>query len=333
MKSWTWCWTLAWLAAAACGGSAEPAAETTPAAAPASTGAESAPAPAPAPTAPTVTLRFAWPDGSTAHVRSTLIKDRGDKVQRSEQRYRVHTQRDAAGLRIVEDAGELLASEGHSPAEQNLLQAFGTASMTSRVSPDGEFLEVEDASGYVERVRAALKTQLPADQYAGVEQIVTTELLQGSAAARWNERVGMWIGSPELELGAVYEFRSTARLPLPGQPEVAMLTRFSAKSIVPCREGLEARCVEIETTQAPDPADLERAVREMMAKVAGSGLPPFKIEKLDTTVSMTLVTDPSTLLPYHFDRKKRIEVVITGAPTTHASEHETVEYEYEPAQE
>jgi hypothetical protein len=268
------------------------------------------------PAAPTrdVSLRFAWPRSLEAQVVYRRLFARTDGAERTfTARYTEKASRGEDDIRIASSAtrweGEVLY-----PADEVRPAMRASEAVIQRVGLDGAFAGLENGDALrpvLQRIyEAAGLTDDESDQaIARVEAAMVEE-----ARAGWNLAVGFWIGA-ELDFGRAWEKDVDAPVWLVPALVVKNRFRMEARRRVPCSASeRRARCVELTLHSEPDRAALPALTRAIVAKLAGEGqaLPPGEISEVGLSTDLTLVTEPSTLVPHNVVWRRAVRATVVG---------------------
>lgn len=280
----------------------------------------------------TVSLRFDWPVGLTAHVEQEWFREKSigtgvDSVLVAS-KHRMQVLAHPNGRLIRTDSmviPQLEAARNDSNAFiQRMFSQLGVLTPSYVVNTQGEFVELAD----VARMKAAVDSlfapvleqlgSLPPQAKALFESILSEQTLTASAAQEWNAMVGTWVGA-DWEVGAVYEYDADEPSPvLPGLV-LPMHYQFSAVERVPCTEDAEAlECAELRMTSTPDPAAMREAVKKILGQMGATqdgGEVLSALESMEVETELTVVTNPATLLPYLVVQEKRVSVQVPTSAT------------------
>lgn len=132
--------------------------------------------------------------------------------------------------------------------------------------------------------------------------VFSPEFVQAKAEEDYGLQTGTWIGA-KLEQGVWYQMSTPLFLPGLG---LGLYTArhqvsFAFTRDVPCLAGSDHMCAEIVIHASPDAEDLENAFQEADAELElkdGQSLHYWPMTE------MRLVIDPTTLLPYLFDKRQ-----------------------------
>jgi hypothetical protein len=261
-----------------------------------------------------VNLRFAWPQGFTVQVSSTISEaEGGQPPERKERRYQMRLEGTGEERKLVTDlvTGAAGPAEGQPPPSPTLV-----------LGPAGELKRVEGIEqALTEMFKDAESQGIRPEQRDQLAKLVG-EALEQSARDRWGELMGKWNGLT-LKPGKVLERTSRMTLPFFGN-SVNMRERLSLKEHVPCTEGgTERRCVRLVLDASLDPTGNERAGVELIQRMkeftkANSGLPEsampeMKVTKLQIDSSFELIAEPQTLIPHRLREKSGSVILIQSA--------------------
>lgn len=304
----------------------------------------------PDPASNVVELKFAWPVGlaGTATTDSLRIQRRGDKAVTFE------VTDETAFTLESDDRGLLLRfsgiktntritpeSAGQQRELQKLFQILSAMQPSYIVSPKGKLVDVAG----LDKFRAAILAQL--DKYGSslpktvrprvkalvMKQFSKEELLS-LISADWNRLVGQWVGAA-LRLGATYQVASSSpRIPLLGNITLPGQYVFGATRRVPCGDtGTAIKCVELHMTSQLDPGKTAAALQKYAQEAARqTGAGPDTIKSVRMNFDLTLVTEPSTLIPYDTTSVTRTVITTIDSDgrrsTSYDTRSVTVHYRY-----
>lgn len=301
----TFSWALALLCTAA--GCTGPAGES-------SATASAAGSAATASAAEELTLSFAWPGDLTAvvDVKRVRFRDdgRSDLERVVEARYRIRTEPQLGGLRIVSEGLQITRVDGRLVMNAAVDDPEATAALlvpTLRVDAEGKVLEVEGLEGLRRQTAERIAAESP-QAAAQAEWIARMALSPEKLTEHWTSAVESWVGM-ELEVGATYEMEvNEAR---PGTLEVS--------ERMPCLPGGAAgRCLQLRLESWLDgeagAAQVGPLARELAAQLGAPELPPDSLRLVEMREVVELVTEPERLVPHlvRTRRETRFEVAAGG---------------------
>jgi hypothetical protein len=241
--------------------------------------------------------RFDWPVGSSAevHVLYNLFTTReGRDTSKTiiESRYEL-----TVG---ASDEGRILhwsppESQGSAPTTENPLPLSEQLFLPSfLVTAEGGFAGLHATKEFRRRVRHdTLRARL------------TDQRLPSTAQELWAPLVMNWIGS-ELELGRAAQTRQSRPVPVLPGATVDLIVTIGAESHVSCGAKLpgDTSCVRIFMDAAADTAQMAEVLRRI-APPTDSAVRSYTVQR-----SVTLVTDPTRLLPYELELVHELRTVI-----------------------
>jgi hypothetical protein len=262
----------------------------------------------PAPEPPGVLLRFAWPASLHARVGVEVRDGSPTAPLVGAVSYELSTVPTAEGLRV--DFHDLRVLQpfamGELPAP--VVEQLALLRPSLRVDRDGAFLGVVDAEA---RIAQALKALTAEPTFVELlRQRATPSSLTADASMAWHDLVEFWAGE-RLEPGRNYWIRNLAPLPVLGGEEVELVTSYQIKPGQPCDEYDPTNaCVLLTIHVEPDPGSLAALVQRLnqAARAAAGGknlqLVP-RIENVEASTHLELLTEPGTLLPRQLTRVRR----------------------------
>jgi hypothetical protein len=247
-----------------------------------------------------LSLRFDWPRALEARVVYRRVFARTGAADRLfTARYTEKAVRAGDELRIGSSAtrweGEILY-----PADEVKPAIRASEAVVQRIGADGAFVGLENADALrpvLQRIyaEAGLGDDEAERVIARVEAAMVDEAREG-----WNLAVGFWIGA-ELDFGKAWEKELDAPTWLLPDLAVRNRVRMEARRRVPCTASeRRARCVELTLHSEPDRGAFPALTRAIVAKLAGDGdgLPEGEVSEVGLSTDLTLVTEPSTLVPH-----------------------------------
>lgn len=284
-------------------------------------------APALAQEADSVALRFGWRPGLTADVQHERTRIRTTPARSDTSGFRsmsiMRVAEHAEGLEVRSDSVVIHGMEETSTDEgefaQRLLATIGALTPGYIINASGEFLRVTDLA----RLKAAADTLFQplfasldsvSPQARGlIEQALSEQNMTASMAQAWNSMVGTWIDA-EWEVGAVYEVRTEEPIPLLPGLTVPMTLQFSAAGRVPCDDGAAGNsCVELQMLSTPDSAGMQEVLRQVFERFGNQPEMQSVLEamsSMEVENEITVVTEPSTLVPHVVVLEKRVRVLV-----------------------
>ena len=256
-----------------------------------------------------VTLRFAWPSKFEARVQYHRVKQETGKPQAElSLTPRLIVSPEGKGYRVAYRRW----MEGRSEDPLIRLSFEILEQITSVIDEHGALVRIEGS----ERVAEV------ADKIPGIEKVppetrrqlatLGPRIAERDQSDLWNSLVGNWSGS-ELEIGK--EKITETSVPIAA---LGVTIRYHVRQVavrrLPCPGATSRTCVQLEMNTKPEAADLERFVKDQVAKLGFENANKL-LSQLDTTAQVELTTEPETLLP-HFLRIKRI----TGARAGNGTE-------------
>lgn len=181
------------------------------------------------------------------------------------------------------------------------------------VTTSGEFVAIDSVEAYAGRLQSQLASQLGDSDTLGLSSamgMLTPEALSATAAQEWNILVGFWIGG-HLQLGEIYEDETQMPFPLIPGATVSATTAFQAFARIPCDEESTTRdCVELRLVTMPDPDALAELLAHFLHTQAAD--PDERISDMTMRVEVSLVTEPSTLLPHALEVTREAVLQMEG---------------------
>lgn len=277
-----------------------------------------------------VALTFAWPKNLKGSIEISRTKrlrtNRGKRNQKISGSYDFRVRPVAGGLSITQTNAKIVVDgDQKMSAVQAKLQDFLLKTASSPpsfvVAPNGQFQRLDGLQEFQKRVSDGLDAMIsgyPSQLQQKVKRVVAPMIslarLQQQIVSGWNRDVGFWTGGAVIDHGDTYVFKHANRFPAFGTLRVPMATHFEFAERVPCtKKETSKRCVRLESRTKVDNKELTKAIEKWVASTGATGKakPNFKNMRID--VSVTLITDPRTLIPYHV-REKKVTVASIGGP-------------------
>ncbi len=184
------------------------------------------------------------------------------------------------------------------------------------VSPQGDFVALDDPEPFVQALRQVTEQTLPDDAArqrakTAMDKILSVPLLTAMAKGDWDWMIGAWSGTDRaFDIGQEYISRSAVPFPLLRNALVETETRFLFKRLLPCeRGGVIRECVEVIALNKPNPEKLAPILTRFAALF--TSVDDTRIDKIETEVHVEVVLETETLLPHRFSLIKDIGVAIT----------------------
>ena len=291
-----------------------------------------------------VTLRFAWPEGLKARVRTTSVKSQNlgqlARLQDMVATYTMTATRAENGVAVSFDDFQI--ERAGTPEEDHAVERVLAYRPGFVVDAKGQLIEVIglDTLGELllplqERLKAA-QSERESQELQAVAQAVTSEnYLKARAGTEWSNMIGTWIdrtltpGSPE---------NKTEESGLSGVVEAPVPTdvQVSISRIDACVRGQARDCVRLRLTRQPREAELREALRPNIGKMLGvedwgpGGTP--ELRKVVATAQLIVDTEPDTLVPHRVEALRIFSLEMERADGTvqiRDSNRTTSTYSYE----
>jgi hypothetical protein len=256
-------------------------------------------------------LRFAWPRSAEARVTYRRVATRTGEPERIfTARYTERVSRADGELRIASSATRW---EGEIPYPPDEVRSAMRASeaVVQRIGDDGAFaglLNGDALRPVLQRIYAAADLS---DEEAELAIGRIEEAMVDEARDAWNLAVGFWIGA-ELDFGEAWEMDVDAPVWLLPALVVRSHVRMEARRRVPCTASeRKARCIELTLHSEPERAAMPALTRAIVARLAGAqGTLPGEVREVGLASDLTLVTEPSTLVPYRVVWRKSVRATV-----------------------
>lgn len=273
-----------------------------------------------APAADSVTLHFAWPVGTEAHIEYHQVTDReGDRDQPShleiEGELTMHVHEHPQGL-LVEHLDPIVtrfrASPPFAPDDPHgaVFGRLGTPTPHYVVSREGKLVTVDGEPQLAAAISAILG---PAATQSGTleglaQELLNQPLLMGTARERWNAAVGMWLDLT-LQEGETAGAESQEANPLVPSVVLPYLYEFQLVGMEPCdaAKPAGAKCARLQMISLPDPKEFTSAMNRALQQV---GFMTMSFDGLAQHSEVELLTDPATLLPRELMLNKTVEGIL-----------------------
>lgn len=275
---------------------------------------KSTPAPAAASFDPDGTLEMNWPDGLTgvrAAVRTSTRKVGDQSDETSIETHETWTaRRDADGWQITSTEGVFDVVDG--PEVPPMMNALAAVPLTFAVTADGAYNGVVDAKGWEAQARDAMAAVVPegdAMQFIKADLAAQSAPLSKALQRDWFSMVELWRGLPAVP-GETGQIPGTD----PNGAMTTQVTRWAVSGPVACGEGGPETCLELSATAGRPMSQLEAEsapvlgawVRALPEAPEASG-----VKDLAGALTVTVVVDPKTLVPYRMTRSQTMEGVAT----------------------
>ena len=241
-----------------------------------------------------------------------------------------------------------MANDDKGKAKNNVMQDVMQQAMSGIpdyvVSTDGAFVGIESMENYLGRLEQSLLKALPGD--AGdmqqkvkqlLKSLVSEATLTQAIQDEWNNQVANWAGGSyavreRYGYAAQYQAAALGKVVFPMTITQRLLGR------VPCHGGDKAKsCVLLEQVSKVSDPSFSKAMHAFVSKAvkafAGDKASEVNVavERAEFMKTVSLVTDPKTLLPYAINTSKATTVVINDqgrTETTRDIEESSTRYAY-----
>ncbi len=278
-------------------------------------------------TAPEVVpIRFDWPVGLRAEVVASRQRERetDDKTSGfsmvSEYRFEVSAH-DAGLLVFLSDfrISDFSADPAVADFFGNVQGQLSGIAANYIVSREGELLQLEGLDELVARSRALLGPMLDslrnlrAEAASFLESMLSESYFMSQATEEWNAIVGLWLDA-DFEVGAVYVLEDEEPSPVLPDVSIPYYYEFSLIDYAPCHESAAPRsCVVLEMVSFPDANEVKSLLGDVMQQIAGREIVgQFFFEEFDVENTVTLVTEPSTLIPHSLEMVQELQGTMRG---------------------
>lgn len=269
------------------------------------------------------TLTYAWPANLDATARLQLRRSgtAGVAANNIDATYQLRTTPTSRGMQVLVRSRELLAMPSHTLDDKDRWErATVLASLFPSVLIDdaGAVSELAEGGDYLHIVRAAFferwgggQDTKDEDVLAYVDQNLSAELAVVSAQRYWNPLVAFWAGAT-MTAGEVERVALTRAVFVPGalKPVVVQVpTEFTFEGWVRCNDReTEARCVRLVSSFSVGEWDIRNELAD-----AGPDGKPIRVMRHRDDTKTVLITDPKTLLPYHYYELREIDSLMGDA--------------------
>jgi len=271
----------------------------------------------------TVELRYHWPQNLDATIRARVrrIGTPTGLPGAVDAAYQLRTWPDNDGSRVEVRSRELIAVPQHTLEDEDrwerakvLVSLFPAV----LVDFDGRVARLAEHDDYLETVRSAFlarwaggKDSKDEEANAYLDANLSPELAVISAQRYWNPLVAFWAGA-DMKVGEFEEITLTRALWFPGarKPvEVQVPVMYGVEGWVNCRpDDAEPTCVRLVSRYAISEHDVRHGLSD-----AGKDGRPIRVERHTDQTESVLVSDPATLLPYHYYEERYIDSVSGGS--------------------
>ena len=290
-----------------------------------------------------IELTFDWPQHGessfTTHNRNTGRKGAREMQMRGTTTVRAL---EAEGFLVSTRVDDFKASAGDPGAAandlvQNLMQAATSEIPDYVVSSEGEFVRVDNLGAYYKRLEEALLKSLPDDRATRkqakklMKNVFPEQALMATAQDAWDRQVANWVGS-SYAVGERYTYEAQYQTPALGEAVFPMQVSQQLAGRVACHGEDKARsCVKLVQTSRVASADFDQAMQQYLERVfreaAGDqAAPSVAVDGVEVVKTVTLVTDPATLMPYEENASevKTLRITVNGQAQRSKEVDETV---------
>jgi hypothetical protein len=267
----------------------------------------------------TVRFTFAFPVGLEASVTYTKVIEReeGGPATRIEieGEYAMHVHPHPSGL-LIEHLDPIATRFTATPPlaaddpRRVVYSTLGAPPSDWVVSGDGELLGLaglEALAGSITQALAPLGLD-EGETQAALADLMGEPQLMGSARDLWRAMVEAWVDS-EMVVGE--SLASEAEETNPIIPSVVLPYRYeyTLVGMEPC-PAPGGTCAHLRVVSFPDPRELTRVMSDAMRQL---GLTTLSFERLVQLTTMTVLADPTTLLPHALEVSKQVEGILLDA--------------------
>lgn len=220
---------------------------------------------------------------------------------------------------------------------QNLMQQATSEIPDYVVSSEGEFVRVENLRAYYKRLEQAMLKAFPDDRQSQkkakklLKEILPEEALLATMQDGWHKQVESWAGGSYV-VGETYTYDTQYQMPALGDAVFPMRVSQKLAGRVACDEhDREKSCVKLVQTSRVAGAAFDQAMQDylnrMFKEAAGDQAPPtIAVDGVEIVKTVTLVTDPQTLMPYEENESetKTTRISVNGQKQTGKEAGETV---------
>ncbi len=290
-----------------------------------------------------LTLKFDWPDGLRARVRTTAVKSQSigsqSRLQDLVSSYTMNVRYGAEEISVAfEDFQVERAAEqtGSNPTLDRIL-AYRPG---FTVDKTGELLKVigletlrELLGPFRQQIAAAPEEQRPGLE-AVAQTIASEQYLKARAGAEWGNLIGNWLGqtlTPDQPKVTIAESEPTGFVETPLRTSI----KVSMTRIGPCQRGEPRQCVRLWMTREPDQEALRDAMLPNLGKLLGvddwgpEGMP--ELRSVIATSKLILDAELETLVPHRVETLRIFSLEMVrpdGTLEVRDSNRSTSTYEY-----
>jgi hypothetical protein len=280
-------------------------------------------APAAAQTAPpdslpadTVRLRFAFPIGLEANVAYTklILREEGGPASRIEieGEYAMHVHPHPSGL-LIEHVDPVATRFSSAPAlptrdpRRAIYSTVGAPMADWVVSGDGQLLGLagmDALAGSLTQTLAPLGLDEAALQGA-LGELMAEPLLMASARDLWSAMVDSWAGT-DMVVGESLTSESEETNPMVPSVVLPYRHEYTLVGMEPC-PAPSGSCAHLRVIAFPDPRELTRVMSDALQEM---GLTTMSFDRLVQLTTMTVLVEPSTLLPHAVEVSKQVNGIL-----------------------
>ncbi|MGE0269358.1 MAG: hypothetical protein AB7S78_12985 [Candidatus Omnitrophota bacterium] len=192
------------------------------------------------------------------------------------------------------------------PVPDSITQPMFDMKYDLHLDPDGHFVYVNGFEEFVEKMKAGLPANTPAE----ILKSISVEAMVNKEKAEYNGRVGDFIGR-EITVGETW--LSESQFTLPDGNTIEFTAIFILRDMVPCGQ---TRCARIEFQYDANPAGLTKFMDGMyggIKEMADGALDAVDLGDVKLSGSGVRLIDPQTMLIYSEEMNRLFETPMTLA--------------------
>ena len=275
----------------------------------ASSGATDPASKTPMPAGASVKPHFAWPLGKLGRLQVTQIRERtGVPPAEAAAQYDISVSALPDGnLRISYGSPKPLTKPGQPPP-----QPIDLLNPPLVVSKDGKLVGIDDNEAYVAQMVDAVGNPPGAPPKEQLAALMAT-VAQARAHNGWDSLVTSWSGRT-LPVKGETKTLITDLPPVPDAAPLRVTTTIRTLGFQPCRATPGSpQCLKIESVGHPEAGSVELLSKALQQQARGQDV-GIQFKSLEIRVS--LLTEPSTLLPHRHELQRRFTVELTQGGNT-----------------
>ncbi len=290
-----------------------------------------------------VALKFAWPDGLRAKVRTTAVKSQAigpqSRIQDMVSTYTMNVRHAAEEISVAfEDFQVDPPPSGNSnPAVEKVL-AFRPGFTVDKKGALSKVIGLETLRDLLRPLQDYIASTSEKER-AGLQAVARTvasePYLKARVGADWGNLIGNWLDqtlTPGQTKTTTVESQATGFVDEPLKTEV----KVSMAPISPCHRGTDRACVRLWMTRQPDQEALREAMRPNLGKILGvedwGTQGPPELRSIVATSKLIVDAELDNLVPHRVETLRIFSLEMArpeGPLVVRDSNRSTSTFEYE----